>query len=814
MKKGLIHSIWHLLAKVTTPSLIGRVRAGSVLLLFTLPLHAQVDADSVRADFFRDFYHQGHLVHWLDALSDHTIYQGLHVGQWDEAGQLMFSVDGNSYRWNRYYLDGFRIDNRFTPGSTSYVPNMENYHLRITPNSSTLEFALDTLARDYAQVSWNRGNLGGISWGTEDIIHLFHATEEAYDREAIKNRQYVRGQGTMDVAYTLRDADGRGYRQHLYASAGQQALPNFGYNGLVAGYPFYTGTYYKVQMDGQLPSGHYLDKMGYFVNFSGTDSYGAEFYYNPNEVARLNTYSASLYAKKGALTTGLTWATNVTRHKEREFRRNLVDQDGESLEPWLADGRTHELSWALTYSKPLRSWLQLKADGYNSLLYFTPEATAFSNELYMQHMLQPSPTPLYRYDWSSHAYAAGLLENQVGVEAFYQLTPKLSVRGHLYLTLDGMVLRDRTKVTPNAKAAASLDYRPTRWLQLGFVLSHDRVSYNIEDVRYMSRDYMNADIYYSGTDQLFTTTGGNSHRYASGLWQPSYATLSIPIHLRFGRHEIALLQSFKKYYHTWMTRFADGYDANGYTAPDGYFFMYPGRRDYIVDYQPTELMGTSWLTNTPYFMTQTTRYTYRGERFLFSLSWQSMMGTGLSALGIGPSTNNIDALSESTANPNTQNTVSNATARYPGVGRLDQDKAYMCRIYLVYNVNKHFQFGITGRWTDGQPIVSFNTATATDADGNMLVGIRPTCSRGINPTDGDFGCRESALFNIDLHARAQWAVKGHPMSLSLLCYNAYDFGNVLTEYSFPQGVRGLDRRGPAMTLTIPRGIIGTLKIEL
>ena len=93
--------------------------------LFIISVSGQAQNDSVRADFFRDFYHQGHLVHWLDAMSDRTVYQGLHVGQWDESGQLMFSVDGNSYRWNRFYIDGVRVDNRFTPGSTSYVPNME-----------------------------------------------------------------------------------------------------------------------------------------------------------------------------------------------------------------------------------------------------------------------------------------------------------------------------------------------------------------------------------------------------------------------------------------------------------------------------------------------------------------------------------------------------------------------------------------------------------------------------------------------------------------------------------------------------------------
>ena len=199
---------------------------------------------------------------------------------------------------------------------------------------------------------------------------------------------------------------------------------------------------------------------------------------------------------------------------------------------------------------------------------------------------------------------------------------------------------------------------------------------------------------------------------------------------------------------------------------------------------------------------------------MFSLSWQSMIGAGLSALGNGPVSNNIGVLSESTANPNTQHVIENSSGHYPGVGRMDQDRAYVLRIYLAYNMNKHFQFGINGRWTDGQPFSVFNTAARTNDQGQVQMAIRPVTTRGINPTDGNFGCRESALFNIDLHARACWTLAGHPMSLTLLCYNIYDFGNVYNEMCFPQGLRGPESRGPNMTLTIPRGLIGTFKIEL
>ncbi len=209
-----------------------------ILCLFVVSV-AGAQEDTVRAEFVRERFHQGDLTTWLDAMNDHVVIEGLHTGLWDERSQLMFSVDGNSYRWNRFYLDGFRIDNRFQPGSTLYVPNLEHYDMRLDTHGSVLHFDSDTTAHDYASFSWNRGNLGGINKTTEDIIHIFHGTgtEGAYDHNLIGKRQYIRGAGTADVAYTIRDSKGRAFRQHLLATIGQQQYPNYDQNGLIPQQP-------------------------------------------------------------------------------------------------------------------------------------------------------------------------------------------------------------------------------------------------------------------------------------------------------------------------------------------------------------------------------------------------------------------------------------------------------------------------------------------------------------------------------------------------------------------------------------------------
>ena len=148
------------------------------------------------------------------------------------------------------------------------------------------------------------------------------------------------------------------------------------------------------------------------------------------------------------------------------------------------------------------------------------------------------------------------------------------------------------------------------------------------------------------------------------------------------------------------------------------------------------------------------------------------------------------------------------------MGRTDQDRAYIARIVLSWSPTPYFAIGGTASWTDGQPIQFYRTYlnTAYTEASHRDVTILPVSSRGINPTDGNFGCRESAIFHIDLHARLKWRAAGHDMLLTAQTYNVYDFGNVLSEFSFSQGYT--DGRGDNLTLTIPRGLLLTFTVGL
>lgn len=770
--------------------------------------------DTVPASFFRDWYHRSDIVYYFEALNDHTIVETHVRGQWWIPERLNVAVNGLPFTTNRYYIDGVRIDDVFSPGNTVFNVNMQQYDLHLNTHNASLYFQLDTTARDYVLATYNFGQVGNgePAAGTAAIFQITHRSpmESADTWKHITARRHQTGAGTIDAAYTIFDKRNIAWRQHLYAVFGQRLLTKEDEYGLILDDSFYKADYYKVQADGNLPIiplNNHLD-LGYRLNFSGRQDAGSEYLYNYNEVYDHKNYTAQLYLKHKFFTTALTYAADVLKHDNQEFSKNIIDQDGESFYPWVADGQTHSLSWNITYNQPLLSWLSVHADARNSLLIFSPDNTEFVNSVYKRSPVEEQSVPLYDYHWQNSAFNAGLLENTIGLKADYTPTHWLRLNAHLDFTFDAILLDKKTKIAPNWQVGLSLDFHPCRWFEAGVTIAHERIVFNSDYLRFFSNDYMNARIYYAGTSTLFSTTGGKYHNYQKGLMQTSFAELQIPVRFCFGRHEIVLQNNYRKFFNVWYTRFASNADDYGFYRDENgvnVWYQNPGEVQYLVG--TTDRFGNNFLLNSPYYFSQLTRYTYNGKKVLLSVGWQSMQAAGYTGLGNGPNSNTMGVLSETTANPNTTNVLTNPSGKYKGVSRMDLDKGYVARIYIGYNICKYIQAGATLKWTDGKPFTAYRYYMN---DGQ--VALLPLSSRGTNPTDGNFGTRHCAMYNIDLHLQGSWSVNSVPMRLNIECYNIYDFCTDLCEMAFVQDIPQAHRA--SMIMTVPTGIIATFTVDL
>ena len=802
--------------------LLGIILLGCLCTTVRAEAFPMFGVDSIQSSFFHDWYQTTDLGHYLDNYNDYVVYEAETTGEWNLGDRNVFSIAGNSFRQNKYRLNGMRIDSRAQVGHTLLHTQMDRTGLALDYHNGVLSFTDDSIQQALIRLTGNIGNLGGISPGTKELINLFHSSgeERTMDSRPMDMRNHIVGAGTLDATVVI-PAYGKRYYQHAYVHYGQRKLTAFDHTGISGMFP---SEYYTAQLDGELPipQNKVIDHLNYFFVTNGRTDYGSELYFNANELADNRAYHAGVYATKlfaneGTLVLGLSYEMNDTQHDTLAFERNLLDHDGEAFEPWYADGQLHSANLSIQYDQPLLPWLRVHAEMYNSLIHFNPTINQWSNLIFTQSFNEKEPTPLYTYHWQSNDFTSGILENEALVIAEKEVIDGMKLYGHLGVSLDGICLGEgKSVITPNWLAKIAMDYEPCWWFRFGVSLSHHRMSYTWDEVRYLSNDYMNGEIRYAD-NTLLATTGGQYHTPDKELWmrQPSYAVLDLPIQFTFGpshRHRFSLINSIRKYYNQWFTDYADGLDANMVKEGD-FYYMREGEKQYAVTTQPLDLMSSTIGGRTPYYMSNLVKYTYTGKKWFVMVSWQSYLMAGLSTMGNGPLHNNIGSLSESSANPNTYlaKEEMDKGLLYQGNCRLNQDKSFIMRMQVTYNACKYFSIGFNGKFKDGQPFSNYRTIAYTSPSGHPQIAIYNVDAKGINMENAEFGKREDAFFNFELRATGRWWVKNVPMSLEAMCYNIYDFGTALTEYTFDQSFKHGRR---TMSMCIPRGILFTLRVGL
>ena len=119
--------------------------------------------DSIQSDFFRNWYQTTDLGHYLDNYNDYVVYEAETTGEWNLGDRNVFSIAGNSFRQNKYRLNGMRIDSRAQVGHTLLYTPMYHTNLALDYHNGILNFEDDTLQKASVRLTGNIGNLGGIS---------------------------------------------------------------------------------------------------------------------------------------------------------------------------------------------------------------------------------------------------------------------------------------------------------------------------------------------------------------------------------------------------------------------------------------------------------------------------------------------------------------------------------------------------------------------------------------------------------------------------------------------------------------------------
>lgn len=757
--------------------------------------------------FFRDYLQTGELNDYINYFSDNMLWEGETTGNWTMPERMLFSIRGNSYEWNRFYLDGFRLDSRYLSGSMIYVPDMRETSVREDVQRGALLLTTDEHRLNQISLEGQMGGLGGISPLTKEMINVLHQTAQERAYKPFEQRNHMLWAGQAAASYGIPTHYGDTLYQRVYANAGSRRIVKIGLDGEEG---TLDAPFYKVQMEGALPLGEKAFRKDWQLRYLLATQHRPDMFtelgYNANELADYTAYSASVFATHGSrsprdyrLTTGVTYALHDTRSNERTFERNVVDVDGEGFDPWYADGRLHEASWAVRLDYPIFREipttpipdLNLRLDAYNSLLHFTPTTETWSQQVYCQFKDMPRED-WYRYDFTSQAFTSAMLENTIALDLDKDVRSWMALHASLGVTYDAIVLRDKYVGLPSWEAELSLRFHPKPWFKAEVLLGHYRTKYTWNQVRLLSSDYQNAPI--TGPNAQYAYYGGLFTGVQKGLQQPQYAVLDIPfVFTVAGQHEFSVLSTARVYYHMWQI-------VNNPSATLPYL---------MAEQQPVAGAGLFAL---PLYLSNTLKYAYNGKKVFFSLSWQSYQMSGLSTLGNGAENNSIGSLTYSMLNPSTYENLSNTSCPQKALGRLDQDKAYICRVQMGANITPNWQLMANFHWQDGTPVSNYRVH-----DGN----IWQNTTKGINPVNGHFGQRKDMFFNLDIRLgyrgninmldQTLGAAGAVPFRVDLSCYNIYDFGTEWYEYSFDQN---LEHGRRSVAICIPRGLRLSLSIGL
>ncbi len=785
------------------------------------------------SEFFRERLLHNNFTSFIDNYTDAIIFQTHNtIGDLNTPENPYISVQGNSYRWNKYYINNFRMDSRLTPGSYLYEQDLYSTSFNMDTYSSSFHFTKDKKVENGALLRYNVGNIGGITPGTEWFFNLFHYTAEQTAMKPFNERKHLNGQGVFIFDYTTK----KNLHQHLYVDFGQREMLDYDFASNRT--PYYEN-FVKAELSGDLPvrENGLLDNLQYAAAFSHRDNMHNEIFYSKNETAEQDKYSASVYGSRNrgnsSLTTGFTASLHNTTHNEPNFSRNFMDVDGESFSPFYTDGQAFEITHALKYKYQILESLNFNLETYNSVIGATPNKATTINPIYFESMVNPENdkwteeenpyyTSLYLYENSANGFTTGLLENTAGFSFSKEVARNFYINSNINGSLDAIILKDKSIVRPNWEADLALNWKPSRYFSIGLNGGRKRIAFNYDMARYLSNDYLSQDIYYwkdlnsdkkyqDGERSDFIQSKSGKYREAEkGIKQPAYAYVELPILISLGnRHTLSIVTTYKKYTNQWHTEFEKSPEQYGYFEKDGeknIFFFNEGQDiNYLINSDRPEAMdfgqSSAFLTNTPFAFVNIAKYSYDSPKSFFSVSWVSQFMMNVADLGNSPLESNMEAYSDAVANPNT---------KILSAGRPQQDRGYVARLLYGYKFTDNFKASFLFKFIDGQPFSKYNTRIKRDANGNTQIAAWRYSPNSTSPLYDEWGNREDMGFNTELRLQYTAHIGDYALDINLAGYNLIDFGYELLSNGFDLP---MERFRTSVDMCSPRGMMLTAKMK-
>ncbi|MFY0652507.1 MAG: hypothetical protein JXQ96_10760 [Cyclobacteriaceae bacterium] len=774
------------------------------------------------ADFFKEKYHNYTLEHFIDNYYPNGHYQIETTGNFSQPDQYTFSLTGYSYKWNKFYYDGIRINDLSFPGASLHKPMLFDKDLDIDIVDSRIDFTNNNKKEKYIYGQLNQGSLGDMVPWTDAYTHLMHGHSSGPEKawQPIPYRRKTRNAGTVYFSLPTEKHNSYGY-----ITAGRRMITNFNHIRID---DYFGEDYLQMHFHGDIN----LDnrKLDYLITYNSRDNLYSEYYFDKDETSSLNSFNLSAFtrnwiwgsAENGLFSNiGLNYSFKNVGKNNTNLSRNVIDQDGESLEPFYPGGKYHDIILSSNGRKKLSDRLSFVYDNYNGIVKFSPENESYQNTLFFRNNITPFHS-LNVTEWNSSAFSTGMLENTFGIDYKIQSAGfLLNAKGNL--TYDGILFNPKSITALNYELGFKVQKQLGRKLTSYFEFGKRRVPFEFDQVRFLSNKYQSGQTYfwndtnndqnYSASEKgdLFTTTGGAYRSASDELKQPDIYYLDYGNKWKMGkRWELTFLAQYRKFANQWTVQYDRNAETIGQFMPNGdgenIYYLDDGQTiNYNVvpfDQQLFERLAEKklgWLFNSPFYGGLTLNLEKKTPKTYFYVSATAYEVVGLSPMGNGVLTNNLGVLSESQANPNTY---------IENLGRLDPDRAYIVRIYYHQEIGKRWKFAFQVKYKDGQPVNRNVFDLNTNASGNQFAFWNDDI-KGINPFTGQFGVREGGFWNYELKFQYDTRLFDHRAVIDLNIYNIMDVATPLNNYNFPEPDAQY-----ALEFQIPRGALLSVRYKI
>ncbi len=781
--------------------------------------------------FFDKWYLHYNVEQFIDNYYSFSIQQLETTGDYSQPNNYTFSILGESYKWNKYYYDDFRMNDMFFPGASLHKPYLFNVDMDFDIEKASLNFipAFDNKKSVYLQ--YNNGNMGDRINDADDIINALAGHGSPYQRllYPINYRRRVQGNGLFYFHNILKTEKGDLY-QNIYLNIGERMLTNLTYKGIANYYP---ENYLQFNINGNLPVlfKKLFDQNSYLISYNERDQMFNEYAYSMNETAKLKELNLSLYGKKkNEYTTGFNFSYKNIQHNVPDFSRNIMDVDGMSFDPWYVDGNVLELAFSHKQKKKLDDHFSFDVNLYDGLMYFNPLQQNSFNTTYSQTS-DTNYQSLYYTQWQSTAFWSALLDNSGGISYYHTSdNKKVNFKAYIGATLDGFMVTSKSFVKPSYEASIDLNIHLFPMLDVAFNIGKKQLPFDAEYIKFFSNNYMSGQTYswhdlnndkqFQANEKgvLFTTTGGQYHEMSSRLRQPYEVYFDTHFDIKIDKRNVFIISGqYRQFFDLWLMEYTKPASQLGYykSVDINIYDMYPAQYDQIyflnngqVNYKamndyPRYLKAGGgnfdWLTKNPFYAGFTLDYQYRGEKLFIDASFTTFKVIGFAAMGNGVLANSPGVLSESMANPNSY---------LNRLGRFDTDRSYIGRLLISYIISKRLTMAFQFKYKDGEPMSIFNTntdITSSGGDYTKQVAIWNSNFKGDNLFTGVSGNRTDCFYNFELRTKYTFFINKKPLDLNFTVYNILDLGFQSSELTFPPFIHNGNRY--ADDIQIPRGFM-------